>query len=372
MNEAHTRGNAISLGFESETRIISIPAIQPLKTLQACTKQSRKYQQIVASVQAIGLVENLVVTPSSKNDGTYLLLDGLMRLDPRGLLELLRRRTRMDPGATPAFSVTQLPQEVALTGHYDKRIDNAVSLRIATKDLPDDTDEDWASYLRTLTIDATYAGRTQRSATDFFSGRARRTRLTMGEPRWLCPSVFHSPFSLSDPELLVRCNEESIRLKLKERVIEFIRTHIDGGVRDVALANENRRFLVTHDAFDEAVDLSSFGEGIQRVFLTGLLFAGARGGVVLIDEFENALHTGLLIEFTKFVHELAVEFGCQVFLTTHSKETVDAFLLNDYQIGEVAAYLLKRESNSTKSVVRFSGPELKRAVEVGDVDLRRL
>lgn len=81
MNEAHTRGNAISLGFESETRIISIPAIQPLKTLQACTKQSRKYQQIVASVQAIGLVENLVVTPSSKNDGTYLLLDGLMRLE---------------------------------------------------------------------------------------------------------------------------------------------------------------------------------------------------------------------------------------------------------------------------------------------------
>ncbi|MFX5142110.1 AAA family ATPase, partial [Acinetobacter baumannii] len=85
------------------------------------------------------------------------------------------------------------------------------------------------------------------------------------------------------------------------------------------LANEHRRFLVTHDAFSEAVDLSSFGEGIQRVFLTGLLFAGARGGVVLIDEFENALHTGLLVEFTKFVHELASEFECQVFLTTHSK-----------------------------------------------------
>lgn len=316
---------------------------------------------------------NLIVGPN--NAGKTSVLEAIYLLanqsDPRGLLELLRRRTRMDVAATPAFSVTQLPREVELSGHYDKRADNAVSLQLAVKDEPEDTDEDWASYLRTLIINASYAGRTQRSVTDFFSGRARRTRL-MGEPRWLTSSVFHSPFSLSDPELLVRCNEESIKLKLKERVVEFIRAHVDAGVHDVALANEHRRFLVTHDAFREAVDLSSFGEGIQRVFLTGLLFAGARGGIVLIDEFENALHTGLLLEFTKFVHELAVEFECQVFLTTHSKETVDAFLLNGYRIDEVVAYLLKRENNTTKGVVRFGGPDLKRAVEVGDVDLRRL
>lgn len=182
--------------------------------------------------------------------------------------------------------------------------------------------------------------------------------------------VFRSSLSFSDPELLVLCNEESIRLKLKERVVSFIR-NIDAGVRDVVWSNEHRRFLVTHDAF-EAADLSSFGEGIQRVFLTGLLFAGARGGIVLIDEFENSLHTGLLLEFTKLVHELASEFQCQVFLTTHSKETVDAFLMNEYRTDEIVAYLLKREGSATKSVVRFSGPDLKRAVEVGDVDLRRL
>jgi ABC-type Mn2+/Zn2+ transport system ATPase subunit len=305
---------------------------------------------------------------TSALEAVYLLAN---QSDPRALLELLRRRTRMEFGAAPEFSIAQLPREIELKGRYDKRVDNAVALRLVVNDEPEDTDEDWASYLRTLIIDASYAGRTQRSVTDFFSGRARRTRLT-GEPRWLATSVFHSPFSLSDPELLVRCNEESIRLKLKDRVIEFIRSHIDTGIRDVALANAHRRFLVTHEAFDEAIDLSSFGEGIQRVFLTGLLFAGARGGVVLIDEFENALHTSLLLEFTKFVHELAVEFECQVLLTTHSKETVDAFLLNEYRTEEVVAYLLKREQRGVTRVVRFSGPELKRAVEVGDVDPRRL
>lgn len=161
-------------------------------------------------------------------EAVYLLAN---QADPRGLLELLRRRTRVDPVATPAFSVTQLPREVALSARYDKLIDNAVSLSIAVKDEPEDPDEDWASYLRTLTIEATYAGRSQRSVTDFFSGRARRTRLPMGEPRWLNTAVFHSPFSLSDPDLLMYCNEESIRLKLKERVVKFIRTHIDAGVQ---------------------------------------------------------------------------------------------------------------------------------------------
>lgn len=301
-------------------------------------------------------------------EAVYLLAN---QSDPRGLLELLRRRTRMDIGSGTEFSIAQLPRDVRLNGRYDKHLDNAVVLKLALKDEPEDMDEDWASYLRTLVIDASYAGRSQRSVTDFFSGRARRTRLT-GEPRWLTASVFHSPFSLSDPDLLVRCNEESIRLKLKDRVVKFIRSHIDAGIRDVALANAHCRFLVTHEAFEEAVDLSFFGEGIQRVFLTGLLFAGARGGVVLIDEFENALHTNLLLEFTKFVHELAVEFECQVLLTTHSKETVDAFLLNEYRTDEVVAYLLKREAHATTKVIRFNGPELKRAIEVGDVDLRRL
>ncbi|WP_431050284.1 AAA family ATPase [Roseateles sp. L2-2] len=324
------------------------------------------------SLKDLGRV-NLIV--GINNAGKTSVLEAIYLLanqtDPRALLELLRRRTRIDPVASPTFAVTQLPSLVLLGAQAGTGSAGAVTLDIDLLDRPEDKNEDWAAYLRTLRIVVKHGSETRSSMTDFFAGRSRRTRLT-GEPRWLSSSVFHSPFSLSDPELLVRCNEESIKWKLKDRVVEFIRTHIDPDLRDVALANEHRRFLVTHDSFPEAVDLSSFGEGLQRVFLTGLLFAGARGGVVLIDEFENALHTSLLIAFTKFVHELAVEFGCQVFLTTHSKETVDAFLLNGYRIDEIVSYLLKRGDDGQQAVVRIGGSDLKRAVEVGDVDLRRM
>jgi Predicted transcriptional regulators len=69
------------VGFEPETRIISLQAILPLKTLRPSTRQSQKYQQIAASIRAIGLVELPVVAPHPKEAGVYFLLDGLMRLE---------------------------------------------------------------------------------------------------------------------------------------------------------------------------------------------------------------------------------------------------------------------------------------------------
>jgi hypothetical protein len=308
------------------------------------------------------------------NAGKTTLLEAVylvtMQSDPRAMLEVIRRRTRVDPNSSPAFTVGQLVPQAAVSGQYGKP-PQAVGFEMSLANEPVDHDEDWSSYLRTCVISATCGAVRQTSTTDFFVGRPRRTRLE-GEPRWLSPAILHSPFSLAEPELLVRCNEASIRAKSKDRVLAFIRKHVDPGVRDIALATEHNRFLVTHDALDEAVDLATFGEGIQRIFQVGLLFAGVRGGVVLIDEFENALHTGLLPEFTKLVHELAVDFDAQVFLTTHSKETVDGFLLNGYRPEEIVAFLVKRDESGRRTATRFAGPSLKRAIEVGDVDLRRL
>lgn len=69
------------LGFELETKTIPVASIRPLRTLKEAIRQSQKYLQIAASVRAVGLVECLVVTLGSKKDDTYLLLDGLMRLE---------------------------------------------------------------------------------------------------------------------------------------------------------------------------------------------------------------------------------------------------------------------------------------------------
>lgn len=306
------------------------------------------------------------------NAGKTSLLEAVYLLahqaDPRGLLEVVRRRTRTDGGADPTTFVDRLPEHVLLDARFDLRDDGDTRVEIVCKDDPG-ANENIADYLRTLSIQSSHAGRKQASRTDFFLDRSERTTVS-GDARWLCPAVFHSPFSLAAPSTLTRCNRASIEAGTKDRVIEFLREHVDPKLRNIELVDEHHRFVVTHDDFGAPLDLSSFGEGMQRIFQIGLLFAGSRGGVVLVDEFENALHTTLLIELTRLIQELAVAMDVQLFLTTHSKEAVDAFLLNDTRNEDVVAFGLFREGTATE-VRRYDGPVLRRAIEAVDIDIRR-
>lgn len=71
---------AIKAAFVPRIFIIEINKIIPLKALPKSYKQSQKYRQILKSVQAIGLVEPLMVFPNPQRAETYLLLDGHSRL----------------------------------------------------------------------------------------------------------------------------------------------------------------------------------------------------------------------------------------------------------------------------------------------------
>ncbi|WP_198173747.1 plasmid partitioning protein RepB C-terminal domain-containing protein [Lysobacter soli] len=106
MNNA--RDPAGSASFEKKTRTVAIDAIIRHKAYRPTFKQSQKYKQIVASIQAVGLVELPVVIPDRKNPDNYYLLDGQMRL------EALK-----DLGATEVECLVSMDDE-AYT--YNKRI----------------------------------------------------------------------------------------------------------------------------------------------------------------------------------------------------------------------------------------------------------
>ena len=202
----------------------------------------------------------------------------------------------------------------------------------------------------------------------FFGDGRRRTRF-QGRQRWLCRSALTSPFSANRPETLARCNKESLEAGTKRQIIDFIRSRVDPGLRNIELVDRFNRFLVSHEDFDEAPDLVAFGEGMRRVFEIGLLFAGVRGGVLLVDEFENAIHAELLVEFARLVRELAVELDVQVFLSTHSKEAIDAFVLEGRSTDDVVGYAINRAADDVKAR-RYDGRRFARLHEAVDFDLR--
>ena len=287
--------------------------------------------------------------------------------DETALLGALRWRGRLEEEPDPVWLVEQIQPRIRIAGHFDSVPENAASLTIQRVDDPGNDIKDQTSFLARLLMESRYGGQTHNTDVALFSDRPHRTHF---EGRhWLCRSALTSSFGANRSDALVKANEAALEAGTKAKVIDFIKDHVDAHMTNIELADEQRRFLVSHSDFERAPDLSSFGDGLRRVFEIGLLFASVQGGVLLIDEFESAIHPRLLVAFTRLVQELAREHNVQVFLTTHSKEALDAFILNDYETADIAAYALCRTSDGTRAR-RFDGEKLVRLHSALDFDLR--
>lgn len=71
----------IKMGFDNATIDLRISQIVPIKIVSPAARTSQKYQQILASIREIGIIEPPVVSPDSKAKGRYILLDGHLRIE---------------------------------------------------------------------------------------------------------------------------------------------------------------------------------------------------------------------------------------------------------------------------------------------------
>ncbi len=303
------------------------------------------------------------------NSGKTTLLEAVYLLcrqnDFSGLFEVIRRRGKIPADRiNPEWFIDQLPSEINITGIFDGN-EAEVSVKHYKED---DKTIDTSRYLESIEITSSFAGMRQESVTRIFKGRERET-LASGR-KILCPSIFSSPFFLNEPHRYTPFYHKSTQSKALPIIFEFIRDKVVETVQDIRLVDELQRFLVDDNKYDSALDLTEYGEGMQRIFFISLLFASAQNGVVMIDEFENAIHTEIIEKFVVFIDELAKLFNVQVFLTTHSKECIDAFLRQVPELGEVMACALVEHEGEILAR-EYSGQKLKKLVDAGNVDLRR-
>lgn len=305
------------------------------------------------------------------NAGKTSLLEAINLLahqnDERALMESLHWRGRFREPPSNRWLADQIQPQIRIDGQFDRVPNSAASLKIHRVDAPGDAISDQTSFLTMLHLESLYGDQAQRTDVALFSDR-HQTRFD-GQ-RWLCRSILTSSFyGATRANALVEANGAALKAGTKGKVIDFLIEHVDKCIQTIELVDEQNHFLVSHANFDRAPDLSSFGDGLRRVFEIGLLFATARGGVLLIDEFESAIHPRLLIAFTHIVQELAEQHNVQVFLTTHSKEAIDAFILNNYRTDDIAAYTIRRGQHGA-DVRRFDGNRLLLLNEAADFDMR--
>lgn len=73
---------------------------------------------------------------------------------------------------------------------------------------------------------------------------------------------------------------------------------------------------------DQLVPLKRSGEGMSRLLQLVLSMINAKGGLLLIDEFENGLHYSIQPRVWRLLMELATKLDVQVFATTHDWDCV--------------------------------------------------
>lgn len=71
----------VTMAFEPNSIRIKLSDILPVKQYPSTVKKTKKYQQIIASVREIGIIEPPIVTRQPKKPKQFLLLDGHLRIE---------------------------------------------------------------------------------------------------------------------------------------------------------------------------------------------------------------------------------------------------------------------------------------------------
>lgn len=223
-------------------------------------------------------------------------------------------------------------------------------------------------YLSTIVSQATIGNDNLSSSIHLYSNKEPELRYELS--KILCKSAFTSPYRYNG-NLLQSAHTTAVKEGYFEKVKGFIRENLDNSIRNIELVSEagENRFMVSTDDNEKSIDLTKYGEGLQRVFEIALLLGYCKDGILCIDEIDSALHKNLLKDFTKFIQQTAKEFNVQVFLSTHSKECIDAFVENGFENDEITAYALTMEKGNVQCKY-VDGDRLEKLVESINFDIR--
>ncbi|MCT4615105.1 MAG: ATP-binding protein [Marinifilaceae bacterium] len=322
------------------TKEVSKRILIGYKTNQFETIKLCKYKYFSSDLE-IKELNRINLFAGENNIGKSSLLEAIYLLanqnDINALIEMYRRRGKF---------VDSLPVNWLVKEFIDFKLEAIFDGKKVTTETNITTEADLSieksDYLKTIKLVSSFNGDNPLlSKARLYKRKAMEHFYE--EIRSICSVSYSTPFTMLDKELINEYHEISIQRGSYDKIIKFINQYVDSKILNITKVGDSTnqiRFLVNHTDFKAPIDLTQFGEGLQRIFYISLQIASAENGIMCIDEIENAIHHSLLIQFTKFIQILAEEYNVQLFITTHSGECVTAFFENNYRNEQITGYRL--------------------------------
>ncbi len=156
---------------------------------------------------------------------------------------------------------------------------------------------------------------------------------------------------------------DKISLTPKEEDVIKILKIIDDRIKIVRYDSGNIKVLL--DGEESPRLMKNLGEGVNRLFSIALALVNSQNKMLLIDEFEVGLHHSVQTQLWEIIFKYAQEWNIQVFVTTHSLDTVKAFSEVTDKYGDMGQYMRLQKSKLTDDIeaVIYSKKELDTSVD---------
>lgn len=154
--------------------------------------------------------------------------------------------------------------------------------------------------------------------------------------------------------------------ELYEEMLEVLKEY-DKDIMSINYVKNYRgmggEYKILSRSHKKALSLNVYGDGMKKAVLLMSAVVKAKGGILLLDEFETAIHTSAMERTFRWILETCHKLDVQLFLTSHSKEAITKVLkCAPHLQDDMAVYTLYKDDAGTV-VRRLSG---KKAVEVQD------
>jgi len=111
--------------------------------------------------------------------------------------------------------------------------------------------------------------------------------------------------------------------ELYEQFTEIMR-HFDPEFLSINSVDGN--YVVLSKNHKKGLLLNAYGDGMKKAMLLLSAVIRAKNGILLLDEFETAIHVSAMKNVFEWIITTAVALNVQIFMTSHSIEAIESVL----------------------------------------------
>lgn len=166
---------------------------------------------------------------------------------------------------------------------------------------------------------------------------------------------------------------ELVRRQLKDAIIKALR-NFDVRITNIEALSDG--LYLQFEGMDELLPLTMAGDGVRRYLGIVSHVIDPTTDIVLIDEIENGLHYTAYSKLWESLILSALSNNVQLFVTTHSKETLRCLaetytkLQDKLNSNDIRIYTIDQELNGEQHVYALSAEGLQGAIE-SNIEIRK-